>query len=40
VSEKRTAYTVLIGKCEEMTLQRRPRCRWEYNTKIEFREKE
>jgi hypothetical protein len=36
MSEKRNAYRVLIGKSEEMILQRRLRYRWEDNTKIDF----
>jgi hypothetical protein len=31
-------YRILVGKCEGKRSLGRPRCRWEYNTRIDLRE--
>jgi hypothetical protein len=38
MGEKRNAYRVLVGKPERKRPLGRPRRRWEYNIKVEFRE--
>ena len=38
MEQSRNAYRVLVGKLEEKRLLGRPRCRWEDNIKMDFRE--
>ena len=34
--EKKSAYSILVGKCEGNRLLGRPRCRWEDNIKMDL----
>jgi hypothetical protein len=38
MGERRSVFRVLVGKPEEKSPMERPRCRWEYNIKMDLQE--